>query len=337
VRPQQQENGIFVKSYRYLRLAMVTLLGALFAAVIYQTVRQEWVPLASVSAYYYTPAQAMFVGALIGFAACMIALKGTTDLEDVSLNLAGMFAALVAIVPTSRGADFDDAVAACREEAGPLLTQKASEGSDCPSQVALADAAEANIENNMWAVLIVGAVAAALIIVFGKKGRAFWWAYVVGVALLLLGGLAFFAARDWFVHNAHWVAAACLFVCIFIVATENALRQKGKRSGGTPPVEQTPMQTAGETVGVLVSQPRNSYAWIARIMLFAGGFAVFVWWRDWISLFWLEVWVFTLFIAFWIAQTIEQSNKPPGSEHIKEMAPQQQRGNAPSAQNETTA
>src|SRR5262245_15979308 len=89
----------WMKSYRYLRTAIVGLLVALGVAVGYQTWRQDFDLLGSVSAYYYTPAQAIFVGALIGMAACMIALKGTTAVEDVFLNLGGMFAAVVAVVP----------------------------------------------------------------------------------------------------------------------------------------------------------------------------------------------------------------------------------------------
>ena len=65
-------------------------------------------------------------GALIGIAACMIALKGTTPVEDVFLNLGGMFAAVVAIVPTSRGVDHRTAVRACEQADTPLLTEKAS-------------------------------------------------------------------------------------------------------------------------------------------------------------------------------------------------------------------
>jgi hypothetical protein len=110
---------------------MVCLLLGLGVAVGYQTWRQGCHLLSSVSAYYYTPAQAIFVGALIGLGACMIALKGTRPVEEIFLNLGGRFAAVVAIVPTSRGSDFRTAVAACRA-AGPLLTEKASSGPDCP-------------------------------------------------------------------------------------------------------------------------------------------------------------------------------------------------------------
>ena len=64
------------KTYTFLRMALVALLVSLGVAVIWQTYRQGWQILDSVSAYYYTPAQPIFVGALIGLGACMIALRG---------------------------------------------------------------------------------------------------------------------------------------------------------------------------------------------------------------------------------------------------------------------
>jgi hypothetical protein len=87
----------------------------------------------------------------------MIALKGTTPIEDLFLNLGGIFAALVALVPTGRDADYRAAVRACREAGTPLLTQKASTGRlDCPTVQALEAAAKANVDNNLVALLFVG-------------------------------------------------------------------------------------------------------------------------------------------------------------------------------------
>ena len=66
---------IWATSHAYLRLAMVLMLIALAVAVFYQTSKQGLL-LGSVSAYYYTPAQAVFVGALISVGVGMIALRG---------------------------------------------------------------------------------------------------------------------------------------------------------------------------------------------------------------------------------------------------------------------
>src|SRR2546423_15387302 len=119
----------WVKSYRYLRTALVLLLVGLGAAVLWQT-KVATTVLSSVSAYYYTAAQPIFVAALIGLAACVIALRGTNAVEDVALNLAGMFAAVVAIVPTGRGEDYRKALAAC-EKVGPVPTTQGPSKLDC--------------------------------------------------------------------------------------------------------------------------------------------------------------------------------------------------------------
>ena len=166
---QARASDTLAKSYRYLRLAMVGLLACLAAAVGYQSWRQGDL-LGSVSAYYYTPAQAFFVGGLIGLGACMIALKGTTPVEDLFLNLGGVFAAIVALVPTGRDADYRAAVRACREAGTPLLTQKASTGRlDCPTVQVLEATTKANVDNNLAALLFVGAIVLVAAFVVARK------------------------------------------------------------------------------------------------------------------------------------------------------------------------
>src|SRR5919108_2938711 len=187
---RQQGSDSLAKSYRYLRLAMVGLLLCLAVAVLIQSWRQGGNFLGSVSAYYYTPAQAIFVGGLIGLGACMIALQGTTTVQDVSLNLGGVFAAIVAIVPTGRDADFRALVRVCREEGTPLLTEKASTGRlDCPTVQALEEATKANVDNNLWTLLVVGAIGLLAALVFAwrdgtlggqadaKAKRTFSWGF----------------------------------------------------------------------------------------------------------------------------------------------------------------
>jgi hypothetical protein len=227
--------GTQAKSYRYLRIAMVGLLIALAAAVFYQS-SQQGSFLASVSAYYYTPAQAVFVGALIGLGASMIALQGLTDAEDQFLNLGGIFAILVAIVPTGRGADFESAVRACRESGGTLLTHLASTNLDCPGVLALQDATRANVENNMAALLIVGGltlVLTAVILLTGKaakpgtEGR--WWViggFSAAVVLWLLGLIALAVSVDWLAGHGHYIAAGGLLLSILLVAGANARRRQ---------------------------------------------------------------------------------------------------------------
>lgn len=54
----------------------------------------------SISAYYYTSVQSVFVGTLVTLGLVMIVLWGKTPFEDGFLNLAGLLAPVVAFVPT---------------------------------------------------------------------------------------------------------------------------------------------------------------------------------------------------------------------------------------------
>lgn len=54
----------------------------------------------SLSAYYYTPAKPVFVGALLIIGFAMIAMWGMTWWEDAALNLAGLLLMVVALVLT---------------------------------------------------------------------------------------------------------------------------------------------------------------------------------------------------------------------------------------------
>jgi hypothetical protein len=291
--PTIPDAEIQAASYRYLRIGLVALLLALGAAVAYQSGQQGFA-LASVSAYYYTPAQAIFVSALIGLGVCMIALQGLTYPEDVFLNLGGMFAMVVAVVPTSRGADFDTALQACRKVGG-TLNQGAAGKPDCPSVLALQNATIANVENNMTALLIVGGLALLLVaILLYRKRHAFpagsvrWWILGGFAAALLiwLGALvALLISAEWLAGNAHYIAAAGLLACILLVAFSNARRRKSQQAAQTSP-------------------PRNPYTLVAVVMLAGAAVSIVLWLINAISLFWVEIVVALLFAIFWATQTI---------------------------------
>jgi hypothetical protein len=325
---RQQGSDTWEKSYTYLRTAMVALLVGLGAAVGYQTWRQEWDLLGSVSAYYYTPAQAIFVGALIGLGACMIALKGTNVVEDLFLNLGGIFAAVVAIVPTSRGTDHRTAVDACEQ----VLTEKATTNLDCPTVRALEEATAANVENNMFALLVVGALALVATVYFARGDRRwndrgassevprtdpnpsqkgsrqkFWWGLLPAVVVWAAGGAGLWRYESWLIDHAHYIAAGGLFICIVVVAVANALRHEGKQTGGATALEQT-VNAVRATGEVLIRKPnrRDPYVYLAWAMLVGAGIMLFAMWRFHMSLFWVEIVVALLFVLFWFVQTIER-------------------------------
>jgi hypothetical protein len=328
------DSATWLKSYAYLRTAMVLLLLGLGAAVIFQSVNQHSV-LSSVSAYYYTPAQGIFVGALIGLGACMIALKGTTGVEEVFLNLGGMFAAVVAIVPTARGVDQQTALQrACEKEAdSPLLTEKVATGLDCPSPDALADATRANVENNLVALLVVGGLALVAAWYFARRNwrsddridsqTARTWSiigFIFAAVVWVAGLLALLTAIEWFVSSAHYVAAIGLFVCIFVVAAANSRRRRDERRAAERDSNDQPIRVNAEQSHTAPGrQPvrqaymglkRYRYRWIALAMLIVAGVGAGLLWQEIITLFLFELVVALLFAVFWFVQTIEQLPQP---------------------------
>lgn len=301
-----------VKSYRYLRSAMVGLVVALGVAVVDQSLQQGFI-LSSISAYYYTPAQAVFVGVLIAIGVCMVALKGTTEAEDILLNLGGMLAPVVAIVPTPRGTDYATALRACRAGGG-----SADGGGgvaardDCPTVLALRAATEANVANNMLALLVVvglGILAALLFRLLDRNtaesrrtGVMVRLGLLASLAVYALGAWAFWREREAFIDYAHYAAAVPLFVCIVAVALVNALRHR------RTDLQSVPGWWGKLVAGLRVLASTDRYSVIALVMLLTlvigTPLAVAEVYQD--TVFWLEATLITLFALFWVIQTAER-------------------------------
>lgn len=198
-----------VTTYRYLRLAMVLLVVALFASVVHEVVAQRGDCLqTSLSEYWYTPAQAVVVGTLVAIGVCMVALKGNTPGEDFALNLAGMLAPVVALVPTP----------------GP--------GGCATVRVDAAERAAATA-NNVTVLAVAGVLA---------LGVAVWLAWrdlrprsmlAYAATAVVLGGFYgwFRLGRGSFVEHAHTAAALALFAFIVAVVVLNARGFAAQRSG----------------------------------------------------------------------------------------------------------
>jgi hypothetical protein len=305
-----QNDDTYIKSYRYLRAAMVGLVLCLAVAVVHQSVKQGSI-LTSISAYYFTSAQSIFVGALIAIGVCMIAIRGTTDADDVLLNVGGMLAPVVAVVPTARMEDYRKIVSACRESDGAILVDPILKDVDCPSVQALADVTEANVANNMWALLAVGFVGLVATLLFARRDRVpfarFRLGFGIAVAVFVLALFAFVRFREEFVHTAHYAAAIPMFACIVVVVIINALRRRGVEMGGRGLGDK-----ASQVLRVLFRSP-DGYARIAHAMLIAvvvgGGLAWAGVFED--TVFWLEAALVLLFGAFWILQTRERWDVDP--------------------------
>jgi FtsH-binding integral membrane protein len=272
--PAQPPGLPILKTYRYLRLAMVLLVLMLFVAV-----GVEWGATGrrcfqdSLSAYYYTPVQAVFVGALVSIGVCMVVLKGNTEAEDVLLNLGGMLLPVVAFVPVP------------------------DEG-ECRSVPVLLRDTPAYVSNNMTALLATGVVALVVVIVLLSRSHAtpagsaaHRTGTAVAAAVLVAGAVWFAVGRTSFLASAHYVAAVGLFVCIVAVVVLNA---RGFRIA---------RQLAVPSRRSFV----NRYAVIAALMVVSaagmGVAALLVHWEH--VLLWVEGTLIALFAVFWLSQTEE--------------------------------
>ena len=260
------DNPYVIKTYRYLRLSMVGLVVFLLFAVLI-----EWWHTAprcfqtTLSAYYYTPAQGVFVSALLAIGICMVVLKGNTEIEDVLLNAAGMLAPIAALVPTPGVGD-------------------------CWSTPVDAGNTAADVANNITALLAISVVVlAAVLIVAARHG----WppssrvGFPLAALLVLAFGAWFYLGRDSFLRGAHYVSAIALFVLIAVVVLINALRYR--RQGDAGPV-------AGNPYSIIA-------ALMALSALVFGLLAWLTEWRH--AILCLEVIQIALFAAFWLIQTKE--------------------------------
>jgi hypothetical protein len=274
---QPREQGYAVKTWRYLRVAMVGLAAGLLVSIVYEISDEGWDCVQrSISAYYYTPVHGYFVGALLSIGVCLFCLKGSTEPEDVLLNLAGMFALIVALVPTA-------------------------DPEACASVLRNDEARYDSIENNVTALLTVGV--AALIFVFllgrldddreGPTSIAFYFA----AGLLVVTLLIFWLARHEFEGSAHFTAAVLMFVCIFFAVCSNV-----RQSGDRPRRALTRKLYIGVAAAMIVS-----------VLGFV--FALIIDWEHRILA--IEAALIFLFAVFWVIQTVElwdEGLRPPQPE-----------------------
>ncbi|MGW0229373.1 hypothetical protein ACWDWO_13735 [Actinopolymorpha singaporensis] len=202
----------------YLRLGMVLLVLLLAAAITLEWFRYGSL-LDSVSAYYYTPAHAVFIACLCSLGACLIIYPGRTGFEDVTLNAAGFLAFLVAFVPTSRGE------------------------AECDPRRAFCDIPSSTIAANVAAVLIIGGV--GLLVAYlapilraghgalphagDRHARIALHVLAVGYVVLVAG---FLAERATFLRTGHGLSALVLFAGLIIVVVNSGLHlghQGGRR------------------------------------------------------------------------------------------------------------
>jgi uncharacterized membrane protein len=247
-----------IKSYRYLRLALVIIVLSLGVSLLLERWHAGcWST--SISASYYTPVRSVFVGGLVAIGVCLITIRGRTDPEDILLNIAGMLAPIVAFVPTS-----------------PPHTV-------CSSVPYLVTDARPFIDNNLLSLAIGGMLAMGVAYVSARRHGPVSMSVSVadrigyGIALLIiLSGLVWYVVdRDDFVEFAHGYAALALFVAIGIVVWINRRHARPKFARLYGMIAGF-MVLAAVAVGIgtaVADEWNHSTLWIEALEI--GAFAVF--------------------------------------------------------------
>jgi hypothetical protein len=268
-----------IKTYRYLRISMVAAVGLLGVSILLERADVDcWQT--SVSAYYYTPVRAIFVGVLMAIGLCLIVIKGSTTWEDATLNAAGMVAPIVAVVPTT------DVGRCWSQSPGRLPVDE--DGNLAPWVVA-------NVDNNVTALLITGiagllvaAVIASIatnnVKAVAEVGEAGMRLGLLAAMVFLLTGAVLFAVWDDFDTRAHGIAAVAMFLFLALAVGGNAWQRRND------------------------PRPRPYfwlYASIAAAMLLAPAimFPLASGWDHMVLV--LETTEIVLFAVFWLVQTKE--------------------------------
>jgi hypothetical protein len=212
-----------IKTYRYLRIGMIGSVVLLAASIAIERTKVDCFQ-TSISAYYYTPVRAIFVGAMMAVGFALIVYKGR-GIEDAFLNFAGMLAPIVAVAPTT------DVGRCWSTEPSPRPVM--DDGS-------LAGWVVANIDNNVRALLVTGALGLALAILIAvivkRSLRApAEWERGTSTTLLLTGVVLVFA---WWCHEqwddfntrAHGFAAAGMFVFLILAIVVKVVQQRRERN-----------------------------------------------------------------------------------------------------------
>lgn len=281
------KSGDAIKTYRYLRIGMIGAVVLLAVSIVIEHGKAHCLQ-TSISAYYYTPVRAIFVGSMMAVGFALIAYKGEHSLEDICLNFAGMLAPVVAVAPTTD-------VGRCWSVApNPLPVQNGS----------LAPWVATNVDNNFYALLIAGAIGllvAVLIAIRVNRGNrapeeriesgTIWSLVVTGVALFI----GWMLIRSWgdFNTRAHGFAALLMFVFLIlaIIVKANDHLHEHERADN-------------------VNRDRDRvwfriYATVAALMILGG--VLISWTRIFKehTVFALEAYEIAFFAFYWLVQTAE--------------------------------
>jgi hypothetical protein len=270
------------KTYLYLRVGLVALAVFLGTSLVIELAFGDTEWQGSISAYYYTPVRSVFVGTLTAMGVCLIAIKGRDKpREDLMLNLAGMCAPVVALVPT------------------PLEDAQCGSASRCVPKAFVP-----GVVNNVEALIVVGALGllfAARTVRRDSNQRGDLVALGVAAAGLIGFTLWFALGRGSFLNYAHYGTAVPMFGLMVGVALVNAARvEEFVATGGTLTVGRAATFERAYRVIAYVMGVVIAVALVLFAVKAVTGSEPFAHW-----VFVVEALLLVAFTVFWILQTVQ--------------------------------
>ena len=273
-----QPSDVALITYRHLRMVLVALPALMLVASVGTFMALGTVP-GSISAYYAGPLRDVFVGMLVGLAACLVAYKGA-PVEDYALDLAGFYALFVAFVPfpgylESLSPDaFDAAIVGVR-----IVTVS----------VLLVVGLFLLVEQR------TGRWARDKVTTKGRKARLFYRiSQVMAIAFVALLAYRTFIEVPTTFASVHLVAAVFLIISLTVaVATHGWPTAAGEEMPPEPHLGWYRLLVVLMTVGVGLAFAVGSWLWRGHRTLI------------------IEWWEIILFAVFWARETSLNWNRPP--------------------------
>lgn len=272
-----------LETYRYLRLAMLGMVVFLASSLAIEIFFGDGTrSFGSISGYFYSPVRSAFVGSLVAVGLALIAIRGRLGWEDNMLNLAGLLAPVVAMVPTPL---------AC-----PTAKEKCIPSEYLPG-----------LENNFKALLVLGALGIAFtilnLLLDHRADSRMWWGVLAAVIIWMAQALWFWLGRGSFLVGAHYASAVPLFALLAGVAFVNARHVPSRQP---PPPWLTPeaYSASYRSISFLMA----GVVVVAVVLLAIERFTEVTLFASWIFL--VESALLALFFAFWLLQTIENWKEP---------------------------
>ena len=267
------------RTYRYVRIGIAGTVGVILVAVIVASIQMGTV-WPSISAYYYSSAGGLFVGALVAAALGILALSGRGT-ERALLDAAGLLAPLIALIPA------------------PVVPGTLTGYVSCDAATGCTPSIEDRIGVGIVTYVIIGLgvwLVAVLINHRTPRPADVTDTLVLSPLILVLVLVAWLAEPEGFRAGAHLASAGTFFVLIAIVAIRGPLPVDGEYDA-LPGVRTAyrvlgvlmAIDVAALVLGVITGWPGQLFPWFVLT-----GEAV----------------ALALFGAFWILQSTRKWNEP---------------------------